>query len=306
VRRGLGCKPRSAAHKLARFGLIHALIGTTAGVAPTFAPTSDLTPHCPYRLDQGRSSACGGHAPAIWVATCASIAGISLGFTGCPSPWFIYATARCQEDTGPTGSPLADSGVEPADPINALADCGIVPMSPTSTPDGRCSDVWTADDVAGIANAPPPNVGNRPTAEQLAAAAKHLVVGAYVIDPAAAFFCELIAATLTAKKAVAACIFVDTPFEDWGNGNPPETTAPLGGKPNTNDPNGGGHYVTILAHKTLADGSLAFLIVNSWGESWGCGTPSNGPTGCIWVSGAWLAASASEAYGLTIETKAAA
>lgn len=307
MKRGLGCKLRSAASKLALMlemhGLIHAHIGAVHGGAIVFDPSSDLTGSvsCAH-FDQGQSGSCGGHAPSIWLLVACASAGIALAFAGPPSPRFTYAVARSL--TQPGTDPLTDSGVEPADPINGYEETGTIGMTVASTPDGRHSDIWTAADIGGPS--PPANDALRPTAGEDAVACKDLVVGAPVIDPGSPNFTKLVAAALTKKIPVVATIFVDTPFESWGEATP-RPTSPLGGAPNFSDPNGGGHYIVVLAHKTMPDGTLAFLIWNSWGEDWG--VPSDGKpgeSGNIWVSEAWLAASCSEAYGGVVSLRAAA
>jgi hypothetical protein len=312
--RGRGCEVRSADHKRARFGGIHLALGIALGAAPAYARSSDLTPHCQYRLDQGQSSACGGHAPAVWLLIAASIAGVDLGFAGPPSQRHIYGCARCVEDKGP--GPLEDSGVEPADPIIAIASCGVRGMPLTSTgtialtADGRCSDVQTAEDLVDCPGAVP-NVGLRPTAAELAESARDLVLGAYAIEPTSQYFCELVAAALSGDpskgikpRPVAVCIWADDPFEKWGEGDPIATKPPLAGAVQWGT--GGGHYVTIAGHTTLPDGTLAFLILNSWSAKWGVVPPSGGLAGLIWVTASWLKASASEAYGIDLMVKAAA
>jgi len=316
--RGLGCELRSAAHKVARVcGNIGAALAIASGGAPTFDPSSDLSPHCQYRLDQGRSSACGGHAPAVWLVIAASIAGIDLGFKGPPSQRHIYACSRALEGPGGTG-PLDDTGVMPADPILAIQTMGIRGMDKgvndngaiVKTPDGRCSDVTTDADLKHVGSSETGNVGLRPTAEELAASMRELVLGSHAIDPAAPYFLETLASALSGDankgilpRPITATIFVDTPFDAWGDSPQP---GPLGGTPNFADKNGGGHYVTIVGHRTEADGSLSFLILNSWSETWGVAPPSGGLPGLIWVTGAWLKASCSESYAIDLAVKVAA
>ena len=299
--KGLGCKLRSAPHKVASFGAIHPVLGIGAAQVPTYATSSNLAPHCIYRLDQGRSKGCGGHAPAVWILIAASIAGIDLGFVGPPSQRHIYGAARARE--APGTAPLDDSGVEPADPIFAITEVGVRAMDhgPVPTPDGRMSDVTTAADLVHVGGLP--NVGLRPTASELATSMRDLIIGAYVIDPLDPNFLALLAATLTAEKPIAIALFVDSAFELWGDQG---KTAPLQGAPNFADPKAGGHYVAIVGHQVQPDGSFAFLILNSWGALWGCPPPSGGLPGLIWVSGGWLVASATEAYGIDLAVKVAA
>lgn len=312
----LGCDRHSDPKKLSALleknGTIHHAIGAVHGEEITFAPNSDLTIHAPpgpegrFHFHQGKTGSCGGHAIAMWIAICAAIRGYVFDFAGPPSPRGLYGGARSETQAPP--APLTDSGVQPADPINAAQTIGVRGMAVKLTPDGRYSDIWGPLDVEGLSPPVPANDSLRPTAAEDVVSSKDLVVGAYVIDPRSPNFTKLVAAALSAEKPVAATIFVDTPFEIWGDASPTPNAPPLDGTPNFSDPDGGGHYVVILAHKTLATGKLAFLIWNSWGGEWGVPSAQMTEAGNIWVTEEWLAASCSEAYGgdLTISSPKAA
>lgn len=308
--RGRGCHLHSTPHKLDHFALVHTAIGATPGQAPAYAPSSDLSDRAPQdHLDQGSTGTCGGHAIAVWIAIALAYAGVSLDFSGVPSPHgIISATYRIEQ---PGDAPLKDTGVEPADPLLAIARTGVRAMEENATPDGRFSDCVGPGDVRDLPGALP-NIQLRPTAPQDIAAQHNRLVGAYAIEPSDTLFTALLAACLTQERPVAACIFVDSAFEAWGEDSPPATKAPLDGHPDWNDPNGGGHYVVIVAHKTvtaemaaewasqgvtIAVGTLVFLIWNSWGNGWGCPSPARPDRGGnIWVTETRLRAMTSESY----------
>jgi hypothetical protein len=291
-----GIEPRSDAHKLAGFGALRASLGLGDLDAPSFAPFSDLSPHFPYRLDQGPFGACGGHAPSAWLTIAASIAGVDLGFRGPPSQRHIYGGARARENPG--SGPLRDTGVQPIDPILTVNEIGIRPMdtlrpdgSIDLTLDGRLSDV-TAE-----------NVALRPTAMELASSLRHTVAGAYLIDPVDPHFAELVAAALSGDavtgrkpRPVVITMFVDAAFEAG--------TSVVSGAPNFKDPKGGSHYVVIVGHQVTSAG-LVFLILNSWGPEWGVSPPGGGARGFVWVKRDRLVAATSEAFGVDISLKAA-
>lgn len=305
TRRRRGAHRRSAPHKLAHFGTAHLGLGTTPGAKPAFAPSSDLTKPAPHHMNQGATATCGGHALSVFLAIAFALSRISPSFAGPPSPRGVYAaTLRIEQ---PGAAPLRDTGVEPADPFLAIARVGIRGMEVELTPDGRRSDVWGPDDVVHVEGAPPPNVSDRPTAAEDVACAANLVSGAGVIEPSDPWFLELVAASLSQDKPVAACIFADHAFEDWGDEPGRSAGAALAGHPNFADEHGGGHYVVVVGHRTEADGSLSFLIWNSWGDEWG--VPSGempDEAGNIWVTGAWFRESCSEAFAGALTIRSAA
>ena len=261
----LASKKAAATHPV-----IAAILATTA----TIAESCDLAPYEPQRLDQGQSGSCTAHSFSGSISTACRKAGIVLGFK--PSPRETYATTRGLERAATTavGQPLpdlTDSGCEPADVMNAGATFGTSPML-GPTPDGRNSDIWTAQDTTAQA----PNVNNEPDGNQLQTAGTSIITGEYTIDATASNVSDIVAAAISAGFPVYTCFFCDSAFEAL-------TVGQVAQAPNQNDPNGGGHATYLSGYTTNPDGTRTFILSNSWGTGW-C---DNGR--CL-VSEAWLKA----------------
>ena len=153
-------------------------------------------------------------------------------------------------------------------------------MNPTTTPDGRVSDVWTAEDTS----AEPPNVNEEATVEDLEGEAVTILTGAYRIDESqtALAISQQIAASLLNGIPVGVGAFVDTAVQEWTAGSAPLNAV------NLNDPQGGGHWICLDGF-SIVDDVYVFDIANSWGTSYG-------DAGHFSVTGAWIAAAASDLY----------
>jgi hypothetical protein len=259
---GYGHKPDKAGIRKSVRLLLHGkttLVGAFTPVQLAATPNEvSLEPFEPEIMDQGGTSSCTGHATSAGIATTVlaqaarnvPIEGIPLP----PSPDGLYRIGRCEERllAGDNG-PLLDVGTIPSAVMRGMSEVGVRPMG--SRVFGRNSDV------------DPATVNNEPTAEELDADAKGLVVGEYEIDPTADDFIALLRATLTKGFSICVAIFADTKgprsVENWD-----PATGPLGA-PDRNDPDGGGHYILITSYRTAADGSTIFRGMNSWGEEWG-------------------------------------
>lgn len=268
---------RSCLSKCWRFGSALALLGAS----PSFPPSASILSHAPRRLNQGQTSSCGGHGTSAAIyATCSAL-GRPLAFV--PSPKGIYDDVRCLERAVlPDGqlAPLQDNGIEPADLIPALSREGVRSIR-APTPDGRYSDVTEE------------NVNSGPTSADDAESQQHLVLGLHAIDTHATDFHQQVAASIASGRAVGVGIWADDAFENWTAGSPP-----LDGVADFSQP-GRGHWVCVLAYKTLPDGRLAFQIVNSWGDEWG-------DHGTIWVTEWWLRSSCMEALVFDVQLPGAA
>ena len=209
--------------------------------------------------NQGQSSACTAHA----LVKCVEIV---TGFSGSEHVLYSLSGTRGGEN------PLVDDGRCLSDCLAVIQTMGLAPFEGPS-PDGRNSDVWTADDTSV-----PPNVCVAATAAEIGAASEHVYAGLGLnsIDPADSNVSNLVAACLAAGGAVYLGTQVGQAFEQLGG-----TT--IAQPDPANDPNGGGHALALVGYRTASDGSRQFRVQNSWGESWD-------DAGECWASLAWLQA----------------
>jgi hypothetical protein len=218
------------------------------------------------RKDQGRSSACSAHALNKGIEN-------ATGFLG--SDHVLYSA---------TGS--RDVGRRLVDVLATAASIGLAPYEGDS-PDGRFSDVWTANDTS----AKPPNVCVAPTDAELSAAIEHRYdFGGNSIDPKSPDLRALVVGTLAIDSCIYLATQVGRAFESLGRG---QVAAP-----DVNDPDSGGHALIIDGHMTLApeteaefvtkfgDGfpedTTLVKVASSWGEEWD-------EDGECWASLAWVA-----------------
>lgn len=287
-----GPRGRGFVHRPEKYHRLGAPHPTTA--AAPFAPASSLLRYKTFVLNQGQTNSCPGAGTSALVFVALAAAGEILPFI--PSPRGIYGDTRAIEEPG-TGL-LEDGGADPVDLRDALSSEGVRAMTPAVTPDGRVYDLWGPEDVKGIAGAPPPNVGDRPTAAEDEASQADLVLGVELVDPAAADFGPHVCASIDVDHAPVGIGIHATPaFEGWGDSFAPGKAplADVSGVTKTD-----GHWVGIYQYQTLSDGSRIYWIGNSWGTSWG----DSG--GGIWVTEAWLAEMTMVALKFKCALKAAA
>jgi hypothetical protein len=238
-------------------------------------------------LDQGQTGSCTGHGTAQGIVIGSALQGVPLSFV--PSPLTTYGVTRSMERAVNT-VPLTDSGAMPSDVMIAVGRYGIRAMQ-GPTPDGRNSDIWSAVDVAGIPNAPAPNVNSEVDFLSLEQAGQKLIVGEYRIDESSSDVVSLVQQCLAVAKApVGIGIFVDSQVMNFTS-----TSAPVG-SPNTSDPNGGGHWICIVGYRpsTVNPGTVDWEICNSWGAGYG-------DAGHFWAQQSWIQ-SATDLYGWTVRS----
>lgn len=248
---------------------IHPAVHAALSVPATLPTSVDLSPMAQTRKNQGQSGSCTAHSASVALYVAQVVAGFAAPVD--PSPHVLYSLSGRIEV--PLPGALQDDGRQLADVITAIQQSGLAPQH-GPTPDGRNSDVWTAQDTT----AQPPNVCLDATADELAAAARckpELVT--HSIDPSASNVEDLVAAALAAKMPIYLGTEVGDQFENLSG----DTEA----QPDTieNDPDGGGHALVILGYRPAPDGSREYLVINSWGESWDT-------DGTCWASGAWVKA----------------
>jgi hypothetical protein len=162
--------------------------------------------------------------------------------------------------------------------IAAFERDGLAPQK-APTPDGRQSDIWTAEDVASIPNAPPPNVCLPPTPDELASANQcRPKITFHVIDPTASDAEVQAQASLAAGCPLWVGVQVGQAFEMLQGDATADADPP-------SDPTGGGHAMTIVGYEPdpKNPGKTRYRCDNSWGL-W----DENGE---CWVSAAFLESS---------------
>jgi hypothetical protein len=212
--------------------------------------TIDLSPYCCPVFDQGQFGSCEGHSTAGAIYATFARRGTPLPWV--PSPAGIYTLARCIDRGANKDQPLTDSGTMTASVLTGIGSFGIKAFG-TPANDGRYSDCDAT------------NVLREPTLYDLEADAVNLMIGAYSIDSIGSQKIVDVCASLAAGYAVRIDSFVDTAFEDWTPAQSPF------GVPNLGDPQGGGHALYLIGYSTNADGSITFVMRNSWGSGWGRG-----------------------------------
>lgn len=282
--RARGFKP-SAEHRKRLFSAPHPV----AAPAP-YASAGSLRPFKPPRFDQGRSGSCGPHALSALLTTAAAAAGTPLPFI--PSPRGISSNTLAREQPG--DGPLQDTGVAFADMMLAVSLEGIRAIE-APTPDGRFSDVWTDDDIQGIAGAPPANFGLRPTLAEDESSARILVLGPDELQRTALDLEAQMASALDNLKAPIAIGIHATPeFEAYGENDQGGRAYDSYDTASFSDNDG--HAVGLYDWRTELDGSLAFWLGNQWPD-WG------DADGGIWVSGRWARRTLLEAWRIRAALK---
>jgi hypothetical protein len=222
----------------------------------------------PDGIDQGQSSACTCHATP---AALACALGYAMGAT---TPGFLGSMHCLYSDSGrveqPTGD-LQDNGRQIADVMTCLQK-GVHSFEGNS-PDGRFSDIWTANDTT----AKPANVCLDVTPTEKAAELDQ-AFGEHTIDLTAPDALDVCMAALTASPPAPIVVgtWVGPAFE---NATPTDVVGP---ETQDNAPDGGGHAIRIVGYRTIG-GVRSWLVSNSWGLNW-CAS------GRVWVSDAWVLA----------------
>jgi hypothetical protein len=216
-----------------------------AAVAGPLLASSDLTKDPP--TNQGPFSTCSWHA---------LVKGIEIvsGFRG--SMHVGYSATGALEGT------TADNGRRLVDCLTIARTIGVAPFE-GPTADGRNSDI-DASNVSTVMTG----------AESMIASERRFDFGGNSIDPSATTLARLVIGSLACGAPAYIAVQIGQAFEDLGNG--------VVAQPDPrNDPAGGGHALLIVGHRTNADGSIDWLVQNSWSEAWSGG-------GECWASLAWL------------------
>ena len=198
--------------------------------------------------DQGETSTCTWHALAkaieILTGTCASM---RVGYA---------LTGELEADPRDDGRQLVDC-------LTVARSFGVAPFG--GPVEGRNSDISVANVCAPVT-----------PVERASAAGRLVDLGQATILARAPNVSDLCAAALAAGSVIYLGTQVGQAFEHL-SGQTVAVPDP------TNDPDGGGHALLIVGYRTLADGSRAFIVQNSWGEAWDL-------SGECLASVAWVAA----------------
>lgn len=260
VNRVLGYKPDRLATRYAQ-----PRAALKAGYTPPTA--ASLANYRGPTLNQNSTGSCTGHGTAQAVYVSHGAAGLVLPFF--PSPRILYATVR-EIELPSSGSPLTDSGAMPSDLITVVNQWGVAPIgfdASCPTPDGYYTDVYSG------------NVNTKTNFMDLEESGLALQVAPTRLDETSSLFGTLIQQAIappagTARQAIGVGIFVDTAFMNW-DGVSPITSI------DTNDPNGGGHWLDLDYFYTSPTLGLVVGGINSWSSSWGKSGQWEMTIGCL-------------------------
>jgi hypothetical protein len=249
------------------------------GASPTVPSQDSLASFRAPLFNQGATGSCTFHGTPQAVYTSAAASGNTLPFV--PSPRVGYALVRILERQD-ASQPLTDSGAMPSDLLTVLRQFGVSPIQ-APAPDGRYSDIMGPDDVAALNLYPPvtivPNVNDEPSLLDLETSGLKLLTGEYRIDERNPNFAAQIQASIASKAAAGIGIFVDSAFMNWNPSSGPIDSIDL------NDPQGGGHWLSLDYHYTDASVGVVFGGPNSWGSAWPSGGPP--PSSPFWTPGCY-------------------
>ena len=237
-----------------------ARLAARRGWSPSLPSKADLRPYVldskgPGIFDQGSTSSCVGHAHVSSVMT-------RLLFMGTPAPYrlspaFAYLLARIvdRQEINGTFPPVTDDGSMPNACTRGMAEWGL------------CSfDLRPTD---------PATINDEPKLKELEEAFTVRPRGIYEVLGTGTAREDQIKAALVNGYPLTIAAIVDSAFEDWAGGDPigaPDMSRALGG-----------HDIYLVGYETLADGSVQYIIGNSWSDTWGEG-------GFARVSSDWIQA----------------
>lgn len=232
----------------------HPLIG--AKMAGPLPDDSNLLGRWSLRFDQRKYEACTAHAMP---AALAIALGSALAFI--PSPRGLYvASGRVEHPIGP----ILDNGRQPADVVTAMRLTGLTTVEWVSPDEGTDITDTNLVDLDGL---------------QLGEARAHRFdYGMHLIDPGALDAEDQIVATLDGDYAAPVCLAanVGSAFQALRPGDVAQPDLLHGAAD-------GGHELALVGHRTRADASREYLLLNSWGPGWCDG-------GTCWASAAFVRA----------------
>lgn len=210
----------------------------------------------PRVWSQGRTGSCTGHGFACIVHT--TLATHHLTPSSRPRPRLIYTLGRAVDRLDPK-IPLRDVGAAPNSVVRALGRWGCV--LETESDEGESSD---ADYTTYLEN----HVNDEPKLGELEISGERLVTGFNLIGDYSPDKVALVKTALANGYAVGVAVEAGSErFQSFGGDGVLDY---CGDRPD--------HWVALLDYRTRQDGSLEFLLQNSWGV--GLWTPD----GRAWVT----------------------
>lgn len=222
----------------------------------TFPKETDNVLLAPRVWSQGRTGSCTGHGFACVVHT--TLATHHAPLTSRPRPRILYTLGRAVDRSGPK-VPLRDVGASPNSVVRALARWGCLL-------EGE-SDEGTSDDAEYTAYLEE-HVNDEPMLGELEISGDRLLGGFNLIGDDAPDKVDLVKTALANGYAVGVAVAAgNDQFQSFdGRG----VLDYCGSRPD--------HWVALIDYRTRQDGSLEFLLQNSWGtDLWT-------PDGRAWVT----------------------
>lgn len=221
--------------------------------APTNLPAEwfGIVAYLIAALDQGGSSGCVGFA--IAAAIMIRLRMLNL-YVAAVSEWAIYAWARMMGKTS-KDDPILDDGCMPRSAMEALRLHG-VPLE---------SD-WPFDE-ATVNTELPWDVQQKASAARITKWAR--------LDSDGIGLIHDIMHALVQGFPVVFGTFVDTAFMNVASADSLQSAAVVRTM-NLRDSRGGGHMMCIVGYRTNSDGQIEFLVLNSWGLTFGY-------RGLVWI-----------------------
>lgn len=213
--------------------------------------------YLPPRWSQGQTGSCTGHGMAGAITT--TFAAHERPLPMPVSPRVSYALGRAVDRTNPA-IPLVDQGAQPNSLVRAYGLWGCVLEAETDGGINATSDEYTAFLEA--------HVNDDPKLGELEVASQRLLVGFNAIEDGAFNKLLQFQQALAGKYMVGVAVDAGSEaFQDFQGAGVLDYTG--------SDPD---HWVFICDYRKLANGSLEFLLVNSWGlKNWT-------PDGTAWVT----------------------
>lgn len=213
--------------------------------------------YAPPVWNQRRTSSCVGHALACQITTTFAALGRPLPSPATPRTIYTLSRAVCRSDVN---TPLTDSGASPAAGVAALGRWGVVLEAEDDG--GRTAN---SSDYADFLEA---HVNDEMRLDEIETGKDRLVVGFSIIADNDPHKEEQFQASLDTGHTISTAVDGGSSiFQDYRGQKPLDY---CGDEPD--------HFICVLDYMILDDGTVLYLVQNSWGtELWT-------PDGRAWVT----------------------